>query len=268
MPAAAPASAEVYARLLAAYGPQGWWPGGDDPFEVIAGAILTQNTAWTNVERALANLRAADALSVRAMRELPPGELAALIRPSGTHGVKAARLRAFIAMLDAECGGELAALLALPAGELRARLLATHGIGPETADAIALYAAGQPRFVVDAYARRIADRVGLVAAAPGYDGYAAMFAAGLPRDAALWGEYHALLVEHGKRRCTKRAPRCDGCPLVPLCRYAASADAIIGACNSESSDSNAPEKRRSSMRSPGAKPRPATAAAPNPTSAS
>lgn len=215
--AAAAPVVELYQRLLAAYGPQGWWPGGDDPLEVVVGAILTQNTAWANVERALARLRDAEALSLRALRALPLEALARLILPSGTYAVKAVRLKAFVSLVDEAAGGDLAALLDLPADDLRDRLLATHGIGPETADAILLYAASRPAFVVDAYTRRIADRVGLVPSTPTYDGYSRLFSEALPPDPELLGEYHALLVEHAKRRCTKRAPRCGGCPLADVC---------------------------------------------------
>lgn len=217
-----------YERLLAAYGPQGWWPGDGDPFEVVAGAILTQNTAWANVEQALERLRAAGALSLDGVRCCDQATLGELIRPAGYFNSKARKLKAFVAMLDADFAGSLEALFALPVDALRERLLATHGIGPETADAIALYAAGRPAFVIDAYTRRIADRAGLVPQARTYEGYREMFMAALPADAALFNEYHALLVEHGKRRCTKRAPRCGGCPLVAMCAYAAAAADVRG----------------------------------------
>ena len=212
--------AQVHDRLLVAYGPQGWWPGGPDPFEVIVGAILTQNTAWTGVERALAALRAAGALSPERMSALSEPELAELIRTSGTFRVKARRLRAFLDMLHVRFSGELGVLLALPADALRETLLAVRGIGPETADAIALYAGGKPAFVIDAYTRRIVDRLGLASAERSYNSYSELFTSALPEDAALYNEYHALLVEHGKRRCTRRAPRCAGCPLADGCAYA------------------------------------------------
>ncbi len=208
-----------YERLLAAYGPQGWWPGDGDPFEVVVGAILTQNTAWANVERALERLRAAGALSLDGIRRCDQAALGELIRSAGYFNSKARKLKAFVSMIDAGFGGSLGVLFALPADDLRARLLATHGVGPETADAVALYAAGRPAFVIDAYTRRIADRIGLAPASRTYEGYRAMFMAALPADAALFNEYHALLVEHGKRRCTKRAPRCEGCPLADGCDY-------------------------------------------------
>ena len=206
---------QVYDHLFAAYGPQGWWPGGHDPFEVIVGAILTQNTAWASVERALAALRTAGALSPERMSALCERELADLVRPSGTFRVKARRLRAFLDMLHARFDGDLAALLAVP------------GIGPETADAITLYAAGQPAFVIDAYTRRIVDRLGLAPDERSYGGYRSLFTSALAADGALYSEYHALLVEHGKRRCTRNAPRCGGCSLADGCVYARSSAAAM-----------------------------------------
>jgi endonuclease-3 related protein len=210
----------VYARLIAAYGPQGWWPGGGDPFEVIVGAVLTQAVSWRNVELALENLRAAGALTLAGVHALDDATLAALIRPSGYYTVKAGRLRAVVRLVRDGFGGDLARLLGLPLDDLRPRLLATHGIGQETADAILVYAAGQPSFVVDAYAVRLFGRLGL--APPGrptgrYASWRDHLMAHLPADATLFNEYHALNVRHGKERCRKRAPRCPGCPLIDLC---------------------------------------------------
>ncbi|HWO93644.1 MAG TPA: hypothetical protein VNL92_02675, partial [Dehalococcoidia bacterium] len=193
--------ADVYERLLRAYGPQGWWPGGDDPFRVIVGAILTQNTAWANVEKALQRLLEADALSIEGVRRLDEDALAELVRSSGYFRSKARKLKAFVRLVDERFGGDVGALLALPQEELRQQLLECYGIGPETADAIVLYAAGKPAFVIDAYTTRIADRVGLVPSHPTYDGYARLFAESLPAEASVFGEYHALLVEHGKKCC-------------------------------------------------------------------
>ncbi len=152
---------DVYARLLAAYGPQGWWPGSGDPFEIVVGAVLTQSVAWVNVEKALENLRAAGALSPAGVHALPDESLAALLRPSGYYTVKARRLRAVVQVVMEEFGGDLRRLLALPLPALRARLLGTYGIGQETADDIIVYAAGQPSFVVDAYTVRLFTRLGL-----------------------------------------------------------------------------------------------------------
>ena len=211
---------DVYDRLYAAYGPQGWWPG-ETPFEIIAGAILTQSAAWTNVERAIANLKAAGALSPEGLRAIGEADLAALIRPSGYFNAKARKLKAFIALLDKSFGGDLQRLLATPAAELRQLLLATHGIGPETADSIVLYAAARPSFVVDAYTRRICSRLGIAPEAATYDGWRGLFMRALPPEAALFNEYHALLVRLGKEVCRK-TPRCEACPLRAICPTGAS----------------------------------------------
>jgi endonuclease-3 related protein len=214
----------VFRRLLAAYGPRGWWPGAAAPFEVVAGAILTQNTAWANVERALERLRAAGALNVAGVRALPEPALAELLRPAGYFNAKARKLKAFIEMLDLEFGGSLDALLALPLKELRARLLTTWGIGPETADDIVLYAAGKPSFVVDAYTIRIFTRLGITpqtdGRTPRYEDWRRLFMEHLPADVPLFNEYHALIVAHGNQTC-RPMPRCAGCPLRDLCQMAA-----------------------------------------------
>jgi endonuclease-3 related protein len=210
----------VYDRLLGAYGPQGWWPGSADPFEVVVGAVLTQSVAWTNVERALANLRAAGVLSVAGLHALDDAALAALVRPSGYYTVKARRLRAVVRLVVEEFEGDVARLLALPLADLRPRLLATYGIGEETADDILVYAAGLASFVVDAYAVRLFTRLDLAppaGAAAGYAAWQVHLMGALPADAALFNEYHALIVRHVKLRCRKRAPRCPGCPLLDLC---------------------------------------------------
>lgn len=206
---------DVYGRLLAAYGPQHWWPG-DSPFEVIVGAILTQSAAWTNVEQALGNLKAAAVLSPHGLIGVDEAELARMIRPSGYFNAKARKLKAFAALLAEGFGGDLERLLALSAVELRVLLLATHGIGPETADAIVLYAAGQPSFVIDAYTRRTFVRLGFAPERDTYDSWRAMFTESLPADAALFNEYHALIVRHGKDVC-RRQPLCAVCPLLAVC---------------------------------------------------
>jgi endonuclease-3 related protein len=208
----------VYERLLEAYGPQRWWPA-DSPFEVILGAILTQNTAWSNVVRALAGLRAADLWSFEAILAAPEATLAEAIRPSGYFNVKARKVRAFAEVVTGEYGGDLDALLALPRDPLRARLLAIWGIGEETADDIVLYAAGHPIFVVDAYTRRIVDRLGWPVAGRRYADYQRLFMARLPEDAPLLNEYHALLVRHGAQTCTRRTPRCTACCLRRRCLF-------------------------------------------------
>lgn len=208
---------EVYERLYEAYGPQRWWPG-DSPFEVIVGAVLTQSAAWTNVEKALASLKAAGALTPEGMERLSEAELARLVRPAGYFNAKARKLKEFLATLRKAYGGDLDRMLAAPAGELRERLLATHGIGPETADSVLLYAAGRSAFVVDAYARRLLGRLGVEPQRDSYEAWQRMFEGALEPDAALFNEYHALIVRHGKERC-RRKPLCEGCPLLMLCPF-------------------------------------------------
>lgn len=207
----------VHDRLLAALGAQHWWPG-ETPFEVMVGAVLTQNTAWSNVERAIANLKAADALSVAAILRLGDGELAALIRPAGYFNVKSRRLKALCGFLErAGVGGDPVRLAGggrLPA--LRQRLLEVNGVGEETADSILLYALGLPSFVVDAYTRRIFARLGLIGGAETYAHIRRTFMDRLPPDPALYNEYHALIVALGKDFCRPK-PRCASCPLVDLC---------------------------------------------------
>jgi endonuclease-3 related protein len=206
---------EIYRRLYAAYGPQHWWPG-ETPFEVIVGAILTQSAAWANVEKAIANLKAAGALSPEGLARLDEGELAQMVYPAGYFNAKSRKLKAFVALLSRRFDGELERLLAAPVEELRPLLLATHGIGPETADSILLYAAGRPVFVIDAYTRRVFSRLGMTPSRDSYDSWQALFMENLEADAALFNEYHALIVRHGKEVC-RRQPRCEVCPLLEGC---------------------------------------------------
>lgn len=203
----------VYRALFRAWGPQHWWPG-RTRLEIIVGAILTQNTAWPNVEKAIARLRRARALNLRALHRAPRKRLAEWIRPAGYFRVKARRLRAFTSLVARRFGGKLENLLALPTPVLRKTLLSVHGIGPETADSILLYAAGRPVFVVDAYTRRVLSRHGWISPRASYDDIARLFTSSLPRRARLYNEYHALLVRLGKEHCRPRA-RCEGCPLQP-----------------------------------------------------
>ena len=207
--------AEVYARLLAARGHQHWWPG-ETPFEVAAGAVLTQNTAWVNVERAISALKAAGALDPAAILAMPHEDLARLIRPAGYFNVKARRLRSAVRFLWDEAGGDPARLAGRDAGPLRERLLSVPGVGPETADSILLYAVGVPVFVVDAYTRRMFGRIGVIDPADGYDDVRSTFEAALPRDAALFNDYHAQIVAHGKLTCRPR-PLCGDCVVADLC---------------------------------------------------
>ncbi len=206
---------DIYRRLHVAYGPQHWWPG-ETPFEVIVGAILTQSAAWANVEKAIANLKAAGVLSPEGLAGLSEGELARLVYSAGYFNAKARKLKAFVALLSQRFDGELERLLAAPVEELRPLLLATHGIGPETADSILLYAAGRPVFVIDAYTRRSFSRLGLTPGHDSYDSWRALFMENLEADAALFNEYHALIVRHGKEVC-RRQPRCEVCPLREGC---------------------------------------------------
>ena len=207
--------AEVYERLHRRYGPQHWWPG-DSPLEVILGAILTQAAAWGNVEQALANLKGAHLLSLAALQKVPLEALAALVRPAGYFNAKARKIKAFVQHLTVHHQGDLRAFLVQPAERLREELLGIYGIGPETADAILLYAAGYPFFVVDAYTRRIFHRLGITPSNDSYQGWQDHFHRALPRSAPLYNEYHALLVAHGKATC-RNVPQCRLCPILDLC---------------------------------------------------
>lgn len=207
---------EIYDRLLARYGPQRWWPA-EEPFEVMVGAVLTQSAAWTNVEKAIASLKEAGALSPQELRRLSLDEVASLIRPSGYYNAKARKLKALVGWLEAGCGDDLDILFTVDAGSLREQLLAVHGIGPETADSIILYAAGKPAFVIDAYTRRIIDRAGLTPEGKGYDAYQVLFMDNLPADTGMYNEYHALLVNLGKEVCRRNRPLCSKCCLRDLC---------------------------------------------------
>ncbi len=197
--------------MRTALGPQGWWPG-RTRFEVIVGAILTQNTAWTNVALALANLRRIRALTPAALATLPQVRLAELIRPAGYYNIKAARLRHFLRYLEGRYRLRLDRMFAQQPSRLRQELLAVSGIGPETADSILLYAGNIPTFVVDAYTRRILSRHGLLGSGASYDDVQALLMGSLAPNAALYNEYHALLVAVGKTFC-RPSPRCAGCPL-------------------------------------------------------
>ncbi len=205
---------QFYQTLSAALGPMHWWPA-KTPFEVIVGAILTQNTAWVNVERAIANLRRERLLTPRALQQASLGKLARLVRPSGYFRQKAKKLKAFVRFLRENFDGSLARMFRTPTAELRARLLAVHGIGPETADSILLYAGNHPVFVVDAYTKRILLRHGLVGEDPGYEEVRQLFESNVPRDPRLFNEFHALLVNVGKNWCRPQDPRCTECPLGP-----------------------------------------------------
>lgn len=205
---------EVYRRLFAAYGPQHWWPG-ESPFEVLVGAVLTQNTNWSNVAKAIENLREDGLLDPASLHKLPHEELAELIRPAGYYRLKAARLKNLLEMLFNRFDGSLPAMFATPLDELRALLLAVNGIGPETADSILLYAGGLPAFVVDNYTHRVFKRHAWIEDEAGYQALQEYLESGLERSAPLYNEYHALLVKVGKEHCGTK-PRCQGCPLEEL----------------------------------------------------
>jgi len=210
-----PALLEAYEALRAAFGPQHWWPG-ESPFEIMVGAVLVQNTAWRNAERAIANLREAGAMNPRAMYALPPKELAELIRPAGYFQVKTRRLRSLLRFVVEEYDGSLDAMFGTGVATLREQLLSIHGIGPETADAILLYAGGLPTFVVDAYTHRVTARHGWIGYEAGYHDIKDLFESALPADIALYNEYHALLVRVGKDYCKRSLALCELCPLAAL----------------------------------------------------
>jgi endonuclease-3 related protein len=204
-----------FETLSRSLGPMRWWPA-RTPFEVIIGAILTQNTSWSNVERAIANLHRANVMTLRAMERISTPRLAQLIRPSGYFRQKAKKLKAFTRFLRGDFGGSLARMFRTPTAALRERLLEVHGIGRETADSILLYAGEHPTFVVDAYTHRILARHGISDGKPDYEKVRALFERNLPADVRLYNEFHALLVNVGKNWCRPREPRCSECPLGPF----------------------------------------------------
>jgi len=201
----------IYRRLRSSFGYRNWWPA-EEPFEIIIGAILTQNTNWTNVEKAIANLKKRNLLTPPALRILPAPRLAHLIRPSGYFNIKAERIHSFISWLYDNFGGSLEAMFRTPAPDLRRLLLSVRGIGPETADSILLYAGGIGSFVVDAYTRRIFSRHGFISPDQSYDEIKVFFEANLKKDVGLFNDYHAQIVQCGKTYCRKK-PLCKMCPL-------------------------------------------------------
>jgi len=203
---------QYYEALFQAHGEQHWWPG-RAPFEVIVGALLVQNTNWVNAARAIANLRQANLLTPSAIESVPQAKLARLIRSSGYFRQKARKLKAFVNFLRKEHRGSLAAMFRAPTAKLREQLLAVHGVGPETADSILLYAGDHPVFVVDAYTRRILQRHGLATGKESYEEIRELFEKSLPNDPQLFNEFHALIVHTGKDFCRARAPLCSQCAL-------------------------------------------------------
>ena len=205
----------IYQKLYRAFGPQHWWPG-DTPFEIAIGTILTQNTNWTNVEKAIQNLKRENALSVRALHTMPVKVLAELIRPSGYFNIKAKRLKSFIAFLENDYHGSMKIMRNMDIVSLRKKLLSIHGIGSETADSILLYALDKPVFVIDAYTKRVLSRHGIMDYKDSYDTFQELFHSTLKKDIQMFNEYHALFVRVGKMFCKRQKSLCDTCPLHSL----------------------------------------------------
>ena len=234
-----PPSAELmryYEAMSRALGPMRWWPA-RTPFEVIVGAILTQSTAWGNVERAIANVRLARLLTPSAMLRVSAAQLAALVRPSGYFRQKSKKLKAFVRFLHKEYGGSLKRMFRTPTLELRKKLLAVHGIGPETADSILLYAGNHLVFVVDAYTHRIFGRHGITNGKADYEKVRAFIEASIPPQPELFNEFHALIVNTGKNWCRKSAPRCEECPLRSLLPADSRVPTLTGIASAEPSPS-------------------------------
>ncbi len=203
---------KIYKKLLRHFGPQYWWPA-ETPFEVMVGAILTQNTAWPNVEKAIANLKKENVLSLKNMQRLSLKKLARLIRPSGFYNQKAKKLRTFLIFLLNLKQGRINKIRLIKTKDLRKALLEVNGIGQETADSILLYALGRPTFVVDAYTKRIFSRHGIIPPGASYEEIQEIFMSNLPKKIKLYNEYHALIVATGKKYCKKNVPFCKNCPL-------------------------------------------------------
>lgn len=212
----------IYRKLMAHYGPQHWWPA-SEPFEVIVGAILTQSAAWSNVEKAITGLKTAGALNPQTLRQLPHDEVARFIYSSGYYNAKTQKLKAFANWLGENYNDDLDKLFAGSIDDLRRQLLSVHGIGYETADSIILYAANKPVFVIDAYTRRIINRIGLAPNDDTYATYQALFMSSIPPDVASFNEYHALLVRLGKDICRPR-PLCRECCLNDICLFPSQAN--------------------------------------------
>ena len=209
----------IYQTLSDHFGPRHWWPA-DSPFEVVIGAILTQNTAWTNVEQAIRNLKRAYALTIEKLSNLPIQQLEALIMPSGFFRQKSRRLQNLAKHLQGKWQSDLSAFCGGSLNDARERLLARPGIGPETADSILLYAADRPSFVIDAYTRRIFGRVGLLHGQEKYDEIRLLFMQNLPEQTELYNEYHAQIVQLAKTYCRKNKTLCSECPLNGACHFA------------------------------------------------
>lgn len=205
---------DIYNVLFQKFGPQHWWPG-DSPFEIAVGAILTQNTNWENVEKAIRNLKREKCLRAKELNAMPHAKLAFLIKPAGYFNVKARRLKNFLSFLTNHYKGSMKYMEAADTSHLRESLLVVNGIGPETADSILLYALERPVFVIDAYTKRVLHRHGIVTEKVTYHDMQDLFHSSLPNDVQLFNEFHALFVMAGKHYC-KPKPRCAGCPLETL----------------------------------------------------
>jgi len=203
---------KIYDKLYTTFGPQGWWPA-SSPFEVAIGAILTQNTNWKNVEKAINNLKRHNLLNPKKLKEIDEKKLSILIKPAGYYNQKAKKIKEFVKFLMENYGGKMEKMKGANPVELREKLLSIKGIGRESADSILLYALGMPVFVVDAYTYRIMLRHGLIYEDITYEELKELFEKNLPSDVKIFNEYHALLVKVGKEFCKKRAPKCDECPL-------------------------------------------------------
>jgi len=201
----------MYKKLYACFGPQHWWPG-ETPFEVAVGAILTQNTNWSNVEKAIVNLKKDKVLNPRALHDMSNERLASLIRPAGYFNIKAKRLKNFIGLLIDGYHGSMARMSKEDLNSVRKKLLSVNGIGPETADSIILYALEKPVFVIDAYTKRVLSRHNILEHDASYDAFQGLFHCKLREDISLFNEYHALFVRLAKENCRTK-PLCKGCPL-------------------------------------------------------
>lgn len=202
----------IYDLLYAKFGPRHWWPG-DTKIEIIIGAILTQNTSWANVERAIRNIKKERALSVSRLSDISEKKLARLIRPSGYYNIKADRIKKFLRFLNMHHNGSINKMFRSDLYELREKLLSVKGIGQETADSILLYAGNKPVFVVDAYTKRVLSRHGLINEDADYEEMQSLFMSNLKKDERLFNEFHALIVELGKSVCKSRKPLCSMCPI-------------------------------------------------------
>ncbi|MBU0503541.1 MAG: hypothetical protein ABH882_04425 [Candidatus Omnitrophota bacterium] len=202
----------IYKRLYSFFGPQHWWPA-ETPFEVMVGAILTQNTNWSNVEKAVNNLKKRKVLSVKRLHKLPPEEIALLIRSAGYYNIKAERIKNFLDFLNVHYKGNIRKMARAETNKLRQGLLSVNGIGPETADSILLYALSKPVFVIDAYTKRVFSRHGFILGDCDYHIAQDLFSKNLRNEVKLFNEYHALIVKLGKEFCLKNNPKCGICPL-------------------------------------------------------